>query len=370
MTSPGIGGFGSLIGFRNPGIVTANKVIIFGTSGSGLFIYSPGSPALGNLVVSGAGQPGTDAEGNAYVAPGLGVYGGGFTTFLGLVGGVPELQFRTGLANEKLAGNLAGGVVGSGTTETMQLLMSGPQGAAIGGQDWAQVYLISNNSAVSAPAQGQLRFVSTSAVVTNPLIWGVNGVSISNQATIPPANQTGAQIYASTVNGSNLKYVASDGNSYDTGRQSLVVTGTPTINTTARNNIPGLATNVGTTSETASYHIRGAVYYTPNQAAGSATLGFAGTAVMSADRFVFIEFAGIPAINTSAAWVTANIAQTNTAGFFQSAAFGATDRFVYIDGIITVATPGTFALQAGCTVAADTWTIKSNTYIEILPVST
>jgi hypothetical protein len=163
------------------------------------------------------------------------------------------------------------------------------------------------------------------------------------------------------------KYASSDSNVYNTGRQSLGVSGNPTINSTAFANIAGLVTNVGVLT----YHVRGAIYYTPNQAAGTAKLQFASTATMSGDRIVMIEFAGIPAIGSSAGWVTGNIAQTNIAAgnFFQSAGFGTTDRFVIIDGWITVSAAGTWSLQAACTNAADTWLIHSTSYIELLPVT-
>ena len=51
--------------------VIANYVIIFGAGGA-LWVYNP-TPAKRNLVVSVAGEAGTDPYGNAYVE-GLGLY--------------------------------------------------------------------------------------------------------------------------------------------------------------------------------------------------------------------------------------------------------------------------------------------------------
>jgi hypothetical protein len=346
-----------------PNIIRAFIVIISGGAGSGLFVYSPRVGA-GNLILSVAGQAGTDPYGNAYLGNGLAVYGSGFTEFLGLIGGVPELQFRTGLANESTPANLAGGVVGAGVAETMQLLMSGPKGAAVGGRDWAQVYLISNNSGVTAPAQGQLRFISDTAVVTNPLIWDINGVNLPNR-TDPPANLTGSQIYGASGLSSHLKYVAADANPYATGRQTLLVTTTPTINSAT---FATITTPASTNLGVGTYLIRGQIYYTPNQAAGAGLLKFVSTATFSAIRVAFVEYAGIPAINTSGAWVVGNIAQINMTGPFQSATFGATDRLVTFDGWCTTTVGGTISLEAACTVAADTWTIKPASYMDLCPV--
>lgn len=350
-----------------PNIIRAFIVIISGGAGSGLFVYSP-TVGAGNLILSVAGQPGTDPYGNAYLGNGLAVYGSGFTEFLGLIGGVPELQFRTGLANESTPANLAGGVVGLGAAETMQLLMSGPKGAAVGGQDWAQVYLISNNSGVTAPAQGQLRFIDTNGVVTNPLIWGVNGVSISNDATPPPANATGAALYGSSGQSSNLKYVAADGIQYNTGRLSLPVTAAQTINSVTFATITGLSIPGGI--GVGQYHVRGQIYYTPNQAAGSALMKFVSSATFTAFKVLFTEYAGIPAINTSAAWVAGNIAQISQLGPWQSSGFGATDRLVTFDGWFTTSVAGTFSLQAACTLAVDTYTIApSGSIMELFPIA-
>lgn len=51
------------------GSVTANTVIVDG-AGDGVFIYN-GVPANGNLILSIASTPGTDAYGNAYSGPGM-----------------------------------------------------------------------------------------------------------------------------------------------------------------------------------------------------------------------------------------------------------------------------------------------------------
>jgi Right handed beta helix region len=66
MNAPGAGqpGIGVQPGVSNA-VVTANKVIIFG-SGGGLFVYS-GTPAYGNLIQSITASAGTDPYGNSYL---------------------------------------------------------------------------------------------------------------------------------------------------------------------------------------------------------------------------------------------------------------------------------------------------------------
>lgn len=53
-------------GFNNPGLIVANKVIVFGP-GDGVFVYN-GSIGPGNLIASIASAPGFDIAGNAYLA--------------------------------------------------------------------------------------------------------------------------------------------------------------------------------------------------------------------------------------------------------------------------------------------------------------
>ena len=61
---PGLGGVvGSQAG--STGVDIAHIVIVYGTSGTGIFVYS-GTPASGSLIVSIAAAAGTDPYGNAY----------------------------------------------------------------------------------------------------------------------------------------------------------------------------------------------------------------------------------------------------------------------------------------------------------------
>lgn len=86
-----------LIAPGSPNVVKARLVIISGTSGSGLFVYSP-NPGPGNLVASIAPQAGTDGFGNAYPA-GLAVFDD-IGDIINLVDGEILLSSPAGLLRE------------------------------------------------------------------------------------------------------------------------------------------------------------------------------------------------------------------------------------------------------------------------------
>jgi hypothetical protein len=48
--------------------------------------------------------------------------------------------------------------------------------------------------------------------------------------------------------------------------------------------------------------------------------------------------------------------------------FTATEQFIELDGFINFATGGTFAVQMSCTIAADTYTVITDSYVELMPV--
>jgi hypothetical protein len=107
MTTPSNAGFGfgSDIGFRNPLNVTAQKVVIVGSTSSGLFVYSP-SAGPGNLVASIAGIAGVDPYGNAYPAGIMDQTAGlqivmqaGVLYFFGVGATAPQIQGVSGGVN-------------------------------------------------------------------------------------------------------------------------------------------------------------------------------------------------------------------------------------------------------------------------------
>jgi hypothetical protein len=207
------------------GTVRARVVIVSGGTGTfGVFVYS-GAPGAGNLIASLAG-PGTTADpfGNAVQGGGLTVYGtGGQSIFLGPVGGISELEFRTGSGFEGVAANIAAGTSESGGAEVMDFLMSGPKSNVAGGTDWVQVGLVSGSRDGDATtnAAGFLNYIDVSGGVHTQAFWNEDGLTIQEGSIngIIPATGTltnavtagnppsgGGVASASTVAGSLLSY--------------------------------------------------------------------------------------------------------------------------------------------------------------------
>jgi len=111
--------FGNAVGegFVNPGIVVANKVIIFG-SAEGLFMYN-GTPALGNPPLLWITPQSTDPFGNAVAPNGVGVYNNDSGDPLWALLSEGAAQFATSLA--ALTGNFAGEIT---TAAAGQLILT------------------------------------------------------------------------------------------------------------------------------------------------------------------------------------------------------------------------------------------------------
>jgi hypothetical protein len=342
----------------NSQVVLATQVIIEGTD-SALFVYN-GTPAAGNLIASIASASGTDPYGNAYSGGGLAVYGNGFTTFLGQVGGVPELQFQTGSGFEATAANIAGGVTGAGGSEQMQLLMSGPQGSTAGGEDWVQVYTISNRDDASGTAEGQLRYIDTTGVVSAPFRWNGNGISIINR-TAPTSGSGAAQVYAVST---HLAYVASDGNSYDTGRLTQQTTGGQTINTggAGGQTINGLSFAVGV----GTYRISGLVKGTNGSTIATQAMGVNGSATATLVNVGIMFYSATANTFKGFGLVSALAARAGV-----SSNLAANEVWVgYFDGIVVVSVAGTLTITGSTvTSTSDTWTVNTGGFIDLMPVA-
>jgi hypothetical protein len=178
------------------GIIRARIVEIIGGSGSGVFVYS-GSPALGDLIASLVGATTADPFGNPVDENGLTVYGSnGQSAFLGVAGTLGQLIFRSGASFEGAAANVSASPVGSGGSEIMELVLSGPKGNAGAGTDWAQIIMASSpESGFEAAAAGQLIYVNAAGDSAVSLQWGSNGVEapeINGMALAGPQGDPGA----------------------------------------------------------------------------------------------------------------------------------------------------------------------------------
>jgi hypothetical protein len=237
----------SISGWRisQDGSAEFNNLVIRGTffgtnyivSAGGIFFYS-GTPAAGNLVISLAPAATTaDPEGNAVQGGGLKIYGtGGQAAFLGLVGSVSQLIFATGASFEDSPANVASGTSGSGTSEVMQALFSGPKGSHAGQQDWVQILLQSGSNGSGGDAAGGLAYIDTSGTVSFPVSWGINGASVNGinlqEGTDPgaeslsPGSAFGAPpasggTVAGSFGGSALSYMSAVRTSYNQTEAAL-----------------------------------------------------------------------------------------------------------------------------------------------------
>lgn len=188
-----------------PNVIKAQLVIIFGTgSDTGLFVYN-GTPGPGTLIASIA-APGvtSDPYGNTVRGGGLTVYGGTAQIFLGNIGGIAELLFRTGTAFEQAAGNISGSTTGAGGAQQMQLLVSGPQGSTAGGVDWTQIQLLSaSQDGTTADGEAFLNYVDLLAAVHAMASWGAFGFNIQAGGTTAAHPGTGTQATPATPEGWN-----------------------------------------------------------------------------------------------------------------------------------------------------------------------
>jgi len=172
------------------GVFKGRLVIVFGSGYSGVFVYSP-APGAGNLVASLTAVSGTDPYGNTYRGPGLDVQGSGREIVAALFGSIPELQFRTNAAFEQNVANIAGGPAGSGATEFLELVISGPQGSTASGTDWTQVQLVSNTEGATSFAAGYFNYIDTAAVAHLIALWSCQGFTINAGSVTAVAPGTG-----------------------------------------------------------------------------------------------------------------------------------------------------------------------------------
>lgn len=191
MTTPGTGGLpprrpDQMRSFQAPsiapgasaGVIRARIVIVGGTSG-GVFVYS-GTPALGNLIGSLAGTGTTvDPFGNPVLGGGLAIYGAASQAVtLTEPGSLSQLQFLTGSGFEATPANLSAAPSGSGPSEIMLMVLSGPKGSTPGATDWVQVAMESAPQGGGAGAGGFLLYITTGGIAQTRLSWNANGVQI------------------------------------------------------------------------------------------------------------------------------------------------------------------------------------------------
>jgi hypothetical protein len=376
MTSPGTGG---LPGRRldqiysppasasqagsSAGIFRGRLVVISGSGANGstgLFVYT-GAPAAGNLLLSVAAVAGTDPYGNAY-EPGLQIFGTGDvgqSIQMGVgASGTAELSMPTGSGFELVPANLFTGVSGTGLTKDMQSGLSGPQANVAGAEDWVQIIMGSNNAGGTGPAVGELVYVNNAQVGSLRLSWGSQGVSIGTltspvflaNGTSGGAFSAGAEVFATSA---HLLYEAGDGNSYDTGRLTNVMTSTLSTTGTAFIPVPALTAQCGI----GTYKFRLWGTYT-------------GTAPLGTGAFII----GAPANTLSL--TTCRFTAANTFTFtkglvgtsFITPALTTTSQMVELEGMVTTTAASTLTVQIAEITNGDVMNLQAGTCFEVFPV--
>jgi hypothetical protein len=371
---------------------------------AGIFIYS-GAPALGNLIGSWAGAAGVDAKGNAYPA-GLNVTAGAISgsTFSGpdyVINAAGVFIYSGAPAAGNLIGSWAGaaGVDAKGNAypQGLNITLGAISGASITGSTVTAGDTIINASGVfvysGAPAAGNLivsiaRLAGTDAFA-NKYLGG--GVTSYDNAGLLALNHTGGVIQwysftaqpgavftfggaSVTANSAGMITLASAG-----GVTSLTIAdgGTGNLYRAGHLVVGNLGSNqlVNSTGFTlfksvpvipGNYRIRAEVQInTGSTAAGLPIMGWAHGST-----------AGIALWVSRCHWY--NAAGTGFTGQYTHAAaypgdfngptMAASTTYVYTAEIfVVVNAAGVIDLAAACSIATDTFSILTGSYIELIP---
>jgi hypothetical protein len=156
---------------------------------SGAFFYT-GTPANGNLFLSIASADGTDDFSNAYQGPGVAIYAGGQTIFLGLIGTTPQLEFSTGASFESVPSGIAAAAEGSGATEYLSIGMNSAKTTGES-QELVGFGLNSPNEGSTSSANGNLYYYDASGNYHQMAYWDSSGFNIVSGSLVATEPGTG-----------------------------------------------------------------------------------------------------------------------------------------------------------------------------------
>jgi hypothetical protein len=344
----GGGGSGGTASAGNPGVSGS-------AGGAGGAAVAGGGPGA-NAPPNGAGtSPATGPGGGAGGANSIGTNVPGGAGFQGQVllswtsstpsesganiemttfGGVPFAFFSTGLSIEAASGFVQAISTGSGATEILTLIMSGPE--VTGFLDSANIFLNSSEESGAATAVGILEYTDRTGTEHLWLGWGANGINV-------------------------FSALSGDTNSYQVERLSQVLASDLVINTTGGSQqvFGNVALGVGT------YEIEGVLRLSATSAAGTPQFDFAlGGGAVATVTIEFIEFKdGAPGTFGNVAALTA------FSSFFTGATMTGAGRSVQFRGTIVCTTAGIAALFAATSAVADPFTIGHlGSYMNAYPV--
>jgi hypothetical protein len=346
------------------GVVRARIVIVSGGSGVfGVFVYS-GTPGAGNLVASLAGA-GTTADpfGNPVLGGGLAVYGtGGQEIFLGLIGAIAELEFRTGAAIEGAAANMASEANGAGAAQTLDLLFSGPRLNVAGSEDWVQLQLSSNNPGGTQNAQFFVNWISTLGAVSEVAAFGETGLALFNAVSTPLSFSNLAGLFAAA---GVLKFVSgSDGSTYDTARLTQMLQGTYTTTSTTPQVPSSGIVSLSASVAAAAYRWKAHVIYTGGQNAGTVAWAFSGPAA----TFGRVQYANQLIAGGAITWSAGNSFTGYTNNFNSNTLNTANPQVLDAEGQAVFSASGTLALTVAEVINGDTAVIGAGSWLEVFPI--
>jgi hypothetical protein len=325
---------------------------------SGLFVYS-GSPASGNLLLSITNAGGTDAFGNFIPSNGIFVYGtNGSYIALTDSSNQPELLMRTAAVRQTQAPLIFAFTTnqGIGTPEQQWLVASSGKENSLAD---AGIQLVSESADATLPAQVIFEFGGTVFAIISE-----SGLEFTGNT--PPVASPGNAIIFGTTNGAVNVFDGEDLEQYSTQRRSFGLTGNVAVNSTTFTDI--FQTNIAAVGGSRSYRVSGQLVWTAGQAAGSANVEWtAGNVTSGALNFsTKTGAAGAAATGNFVAPAVGQGSSTSLVGTMSNANPYVTD----FDGYFTISatSPEAFNLNVACTIAADTWTIRPGSWMDIMPV--
>lgn len=362
---------------------------------AGFFLYQDlGNATQGVLIQADAGANGTDPVNGTSFSAGLTGINPFFGDFLKVVGSIIQLgvgiifsrQAQISIAKAPANGVNPYIVVDApeqGNAEHLELLIQGssPDGTRPGqmliGQVSGNVVLVPVTTGqlevqgIAAPTDSIVQILAKAAA-DNSLGFRVVG-DAANRLKVDSNGQfqwglgAGAgfpvdlQPPATTGLDGLVTGIGRDASVYDIQRLTEFVSAATTFNSVAFSTVPGLQAPLGV----GTYHIKGQITLSGNQAAGAALFKFAtGTGVSSGFRVTVKELIlGSPVTLGNGASLTA------FGSSLTSATLSTAQRVIEFDGEITMSTAGTLFVQMACSVAADTFTVPGNgSYLEVFPV--
>jgi hypothetical protein len=317
-----------------------------------------GGSGSGNSIAYGGGQGGTTSS-----SGGGGGAGSAGTGSMGNHGGSTSTS-SGGKGSRAVAGGGAGGTGGNNGA-------NGSSGQAPGGGGGGAGQ---GTHAGGAGTGGQIRLTYTPGGVTALIasLTSSPGTDPSTGTAYPgpglgladaggtPNGLTGwTTAYATTAG--NLDFVSgSDGNSYSTGRASLILASTQSISSTTPAPLTGLSAAVAV----GAYRVHGWMEGSQGATAAGQIIGFTGPATTAPTRLFYYW------VQQGVAQQFSTISNSGLLTTFTSPAYGAGDTFLfYFDGVVTFSSPGTLTVIAAEGTATDNFSVIAGSFIDIMPIS-